>query len=264
VQPQEKAAEQPAAEEPALSGPVDGEETLDSYSQELEMQIGNLANEETEIEIEVTPTTTAEAETPAEEVVEPEPPVQAPAAPEPTAPAEEHEFELLEVDSPPESVIQQHTGLELKESKTPKVETPPEPARETEEATIEFGQVEQEEIVEEPAPATVAPAAKDVTYDALGLSSYDLNRFEGEERKQHEKAIRFARLLVSEIKLYNEEAVKEGRKKKDLGSRLRDDITRSRSLYEQRIPEEIRSTTDYFDNELLRQLANGDESLMGE
>ncbi len=41
-----------------------------------------------------------------------------------------------------------------------------------------------------------------------------------EETKAHEDAKRFARLIVSEIKLYNEAKVTEGRKAKDLHSRL--------------------------------------------
>ena len=41
-----------------------------------------------------------------------------------------------------------------------------------------------------------------------------------EERRRHADARRFARLLVSEILLYNEEAVMQGRRHRDLGRRL--------------------------------------------
>ena len=55
----------------------------------------------------------------------------------------------------------------------------------------------------------------------------------GEEEKAHSDARRFARLLVSEIKLYNEQKVAEGRRGGDLYDRLKEeDIDRSRQMYE--------------------------------
>ena len=47
-------------------------------------------------------------------------------------------------------------------------------------------------------------------------------------------ARRYARLLVSEIKLYNESAVRTGRERRDLLVRLRPEIDRARRLYEER------------------------------
>ena len=66
----------------------------------------------------------------------------------------------------------------------------------------------------------------------------------GDERR--EEARRFARLLVSEIKLYNERAVLEGREHGNLYERLRDDIDRSRQMYEERIPRDVREDSNYF------------------
>jgi hypothetical protein len=43
-------------------------------------------------------------------------------------------------------------------------------------------------------------------------------------QKAHEDAKRFARLVVSEIKLYNEAKVNEGRRNKDIYERLKEDI----------------------------------------
>ena len=79
----------------------------------------------------------------------------------------------------------------------------------------------------------------------------------------HEEARRLARLLVSEIKLYNEEQVEDGRRHKDIYARLKDDIDRSRQLYEERVHERVRATTDYFQQELVRNLAGGDPSALG-
>ncbi|HWM92907.1 MAG TPA: hypothetical protein VN493_19240 [Thermoanaerobaculia bacterium] len=79
----------------------------------------------------------------------------------------------------------------------------------------------------------------------------------------HEEARRLARLLVSEIKLYNEEQVEEGRRKRDLYERLKEDIDRSRQMYEERVEARILKTTDYFYQELVRILAAGDTRALG-
>jgi hypothetical protein len=85
----------------------------------------------------------------------------------------------------------------------------------------------------------------------------------GDDRAAHEEARRLARLLVSEIRLYNEEQVEEGRRNRDIYDRLRDDIERSRQMYEERIDDRVRGTTDYFDQELVRILAAGDDDALG-
>ena len=84
-----------------------------------------------------------------------------------------------------------------------------------------------------------------------------------EETKAHEDAKRFARLIVSEIKLYNEAKVTEGRKAKDLFSRLKEDIERGRQMYHDRISPGLRNNTNYFHDELVRLLAGGDPSALG-
>ena len=83
----------------------------------------------------------------------------------------------------------------------------------------------------------------------------------GDERR--EEARRFARLLVSEIKLYNERAVLEGREGGNLYQRLREDIDRSRQMYDDRIPEDVRSSTNFFHEELVRILADGRPEALG-
>jgi hypothetical protein len=76
------------------------------------------------------------------------------------------------------------------------------------------------------------------------------------------KARRFAKLLVEEIKLYNQAKVVEGRANRDLYSRLREDIEKSRAAYRKRFGEYI-TDTDYFSSELVRVLADSDPSLLG-
>ncbi|HPS76819.1 MAG TPA: hypothetical protein PLS53_01545 [Thermoanaerobaculaceae bacterium] len=84
-----------------------------------------------------------------------------------------------------------------------------------------------------------------------------------EEQKRHDEAKRFARLLVSEIRLYNEQAVQEGKRGHDIYRRLKEDVDRSREMYEQRVPGEIRFQSNYFQEELVRLLADGDADALG-
>ncbi|HEX3248986.1 MAG TPA: hypothetical protein VHS05_06145 [Pyrinomonadaceae bacterium] len=84
-----------------------------------------------------------------------------------------------------------------------------------------------------------------------------------EERRQHNDARRFARLLISEIKLYNEQKVAEGRTEHDLYDRLREYIDRSREMYDKRVKAEVAARYDYFHGELVNTLAEGDASKLG-
>ena len=84
-----------------------------------------------------------------------------------------------------------------------------------------------------------------------------------EESKKHDEARRFARLLVSEIKLYNEAKVEQGRRNRDLYERLKEDIDRSRQMYDERIGEDVRKNSNYFYDELVRVLADGNPDTLG-
>lgn len=85
----------------------------------------------------------------------------------------------------------------------------------------------------------------------------------GEERRLHNDARRFARLLVSEIKLYNEQKVSEGRNSSDLYDRLREAIDRSREMYDKRVQPQVAAKFDYFHYELVSNLAEGNDSKLG-
>lgn len=84
-----------------------------------------------------------------------------------------------------------------------------------------------------------------------------------EEQKLHNDAKRFARLLVSEIKLYNEQKVLDGRRNSDLYDRLKEDIDRSRQMYDKRVSALVAAKYDYFYDELVNTLAEGDEGKLG-
>jgi hypothetical protein len=109
----------------------------------------------------------------------------------------------------------------------------------------------------EPAPvAAMAAAAPARATDAFAQLS-------PEDAEIHRKAQRFARLLMDEIKLYNQAKVAEGRKNKDLYDRLRDDIEKSRSTYGKRYGQSAAASADYFTQELVRSLAGDDPSILG-
>jgi hypothetical protein len=81
--------------------------------------------------------------------------------------------------------------------------------------------------------------------------------------EEDSSARRYARLLVSEIKLYNESAVRLGREKRDLLNRLGPEIERARRLYEERVPASIAARGAFFQEELVHTLADGDRELLG-
>jgi hypothetical protein len=105
------------------------------------------------------------------------------------------------------------------------------------------------------AHASVAAAPAPATDPLAGLSPEDAD--------VHRKAQRFARLLVDEIKLYNQAKVAEGRRNKDLYDRLREDIDKSRGTFQKRYGNTAAASGDYFHHELLRSLAEDDISIMG-
>jgi hypothetical protein len=86
---------------------------------------------------------------------------------------------------------------------------------------------------------------------------------QNDDAKKHDEARRFARLLVSEIKLYNESKVDQGRRNNDLYERLKEDIDRSRQMYDERIGEDVRKVSNYFYDELVRILADGRAEALG-
>jgi len=123
--------------------------------------------------------------------------------------------------------------------------------------------VQMPEVPPAPAPAPAwKPDSASAPAPAAGRRlAGPLARAEGDERR--EEARRFAKLLVSEIKLYNERAVQEGREQGNLYERLKEDIDRSRQMYDERIPEDVRSNTNFFYEELVRTLADGRAESLG-
>jgi hypothetical protein len=91
----------------------------------------------------------------------------------------------------------------------------------------------------------------------------DMLRGAGPDAGGEEGARRYARLLISEIKLYNEGAIRAGRQQRDLRQRLRAEIDRAQRLYEERVPPAIGARQAFFQQELVQTLADGDATLLG-
>ena len=113
------------------------------------------------------------------------------------------------------------------------------------------------EAIAEPLPevhaAAAVPAAEVPAAPAVSA----------EDQETHRKAQRFARLLVDEVKLYNQAKVTEGRQHKDLYDRLKEAIEKSRATYQKRYGNTVAASGDYFQHELIRSLAEDDVSIMG-
>lgn len=105
---------------------------------------------------------------------------------------------------------------------------PPTPQEELQQQQIRQ-ELQQMEVTETTAPPA-APAA--------------------ELSESHLKARRFARIIVSDIALYNQAKVEQGVREGTFFDLLADDINEGRAIYAQRVTEDIRSGTAYLDEAL--------------
>ena len=199
------------------------------------------------------------------------------------APAKAPSPQPQHYEAPPENAVSSYAPE--REYAAPEPPVAPEPHYEPHEVS--------DEVVEEPSaaefttdivPAEVEPVSDhvatetvpsmDATADTSASAGGARRRYGAdvdlpvsvsgeEERRLHVDARRFARLLVSEIKLYNEQKVQEGRAQSDLYDRLREYIDRSRDMYDKRVKPEVASSYDYFHHELVNTLAEGDAGKLG-
>ena len=94
-------------------------------------------------------------------------------------------------------------------------------------------------------------------------ATFDVEQLSDAEQKVHKDASRFAKLLVSEIELYNKAKVADGRRNQDLYKRLKSDIDRSRQTFEKRFGKSLSRQVDYFHDELVKNLAANDSAVLG-
>ena len=123
-------------------------------------------------------------------------------------------------------------------------------------APVQEPAAEVVEVAAHAASASAAASAPAAAADPFAGMSPD-------DADTHRKAQRFARLLVDEIKLYNQAKVAEGRRNRDLYDRLKEDIEKSRSTFQKRYGNTAAASGDYFQKEVVRSLAEDDYSVMG-
>jgi hypothetical protein len=83
------------------------------------------------------------------------------------------------------------------------------------------------------------------------------------ERDVDLKARRFARVLVAEMLLYQDERVKSGRASSDLYTSLKPEIDEAREAYQAAFLTNKEAIPDYLHQEFVNTLANGDVEVLG-
>ncbi len=163
--------------------------------------------------------------------------------------------------SPPPEVADPEAH-EVSAPETPALPTEPPQVEEDSVAAAEDAaetEAEDEASAPEEAPAVEEPAAE-VQADEAEMAASPVS----EEEQLHEQARRFARLLISEILLYNPDQVQEGKEQRDLADRLKEDLERSEKMYRRRVAPHVAAQTNYFQEEVLRTLADGDPGILGD
>jgi hypothetical protein len=130
---------------------------------------------------------------------------------------------------------------------------------------------------EEVAPAAEEAPAEEVAVSAVGeeeekeekieetvAAPVDVTSLPDELQQVHKKAARFARVTVQEFFMYKSDEVTRGRENKDLYQRFKDEIDRSKELYDQRFEQIAPHNIDYLYDELVRVLAENDPGALGD
>jgi len=100
-----------------------------------------------------------------------------------------------------------------------------------------------------------------VSIIVVALAIYFLLNRSGGQNRLGKDAERFARLLITEIKLVETYKVQRGLKNSNLYDSLRDEIEEARKKYRKRI--RANNSEHYFEDALVEVLADGDKSKLG-
>jgi len=125
------------------------------------------------------------------------------------------------------------------------------------EEPVEAAPAEAEEPVAEAAPV-------DETPPAVPAEPVDVESLPDDLQKLHKKAARFARVTVQELFMYKKEEVEKGREHKDLYLRFREEIDKSKALYDEKFEKIADHNIDYLYDELVRVLAENDAAALGD
>lgn len=113
-------------------------------------------------------------------------------------------------------------------------------------ASVMFSGPEDADSAQSPEAQEIAPDSYSLESSVFDKEECDIPSVEATDPEAVEKAKRFARIIVSDIALYNQEAVIEGVKKGTFYELLKNDVDEGRQLYEARIPAAIRAKRDYY------------------
>ncbi|UCD84442.1 MAG: zinc-ribbon domain-containing protein [Deltaproteobacteria bacterium] len=126
--------------------------------------------------------------------------------------------DYIEMHLIPKELVPKINKLLKIEAKAPETPRPPEKIK-----------VKEEEV----ARPTVTESPKEEKPEAV-------------EDEEHEKAKRLARIIVSDIMLYNQDVIEKGIREGNFYQLLEKDIEEGRGYYQERVPPEIRKSTDYL------------------
>jgi hypothetical protein len=121
-----------------------------------------------------------------------------------------------------------------------------------------------EPVAEEPAASglvSIAPLRAEAPAQPQTADTWD--QLPPEEQRVHLRAQRFARVQVSEMRLFQPDAVQNGRAERDLYQTLRTEIDGARETFRAQFFAACPSMLDYLHLELVRTLANDNPELLG-
>ncbi|MGH9778455.1 MAG: hypothetical protein ACRD5I_08590 [Candidatus Acidiferrales bacterium] len=111
------------------------------------------------------------------------------------------------------------------------------------------------------AAAEAPPAAVEAA--PAPAARVDVSSLPDDLKQLHQKAKRFAKVTVQELIMYKKDEVTRGRENNDLYSRFKDEIDKSKQLYDKRFEKIAGHHIDYLYDELVRVLADNNADALG-
>lgn len=99
-----------------------------------------------------------------------------------------------------------------------------------------------------PKPSAPPPGAKPSPAPPPPPRPVPKEEYPPEEREEIEKAKRLARVIISEIELYNKQLVERGIREGNFYELLEKELNEGRKLYEERVPEHIRKKYNFLED----------------
>lgn len=101
-------------------------------------------------------------------------------------------------------------------------------------------------IIESAAEAIETPAPTAREEEVLRGTEPTVSAAEAPTGEAHEKAQRLARIIVSDVALYNQDLLEQGIREGNVESVLEGEMAEARTLFDSRIPPEVRQNRDYL------------------